>query len=81
MRVFQDLHKCSLVSMQAGALLDVDVNMLTAFPTARGLARYLQQATGSRSNNDVTVGQVGPVPFQQGALPILACPPVCLLLS
>ena len=79
--MFQDLHKCSLVSMQAAALLDVDVRMLTAFPTARGLARHLQQATGSRSNNDAAIGQVGPNPFQQGTLRTLACTPVCLLLS
>ena len=36
------------------ALLGVDVRLLTAFPTARGLARHMQQAAGAM------IGQVSP---------------------
>ena len=48
------------VSEQVAALLGVDVRMLTAFPTARGLARHVQQAAGRQHGASAAIGQVRP---------------------
>lgn len=43
---------------QVAALLGVDVRMLTAFPTARGLARHMQRAAGGHSGIAGLTGKV-----------------------
>ena len=40
----------TLLASQVAVWLGVDVRMLTAFPTARGLARHMQQAATNQGN-------------------------------
>ena len=57
----QCLPSCDAsASEQVAALLGVDVRMLTAFPTARGLARHVQQAAGRQHVASAATGQVRP---------------------
>ena len=58
--VMQTLRlKSVLAPKQVVALLGVDMRLLAAFPTARGLARHMQQAAGLASRPSTVPGQVG----------------------
>ena len=48
----------ALASEQVAAVLDVDVRLLIAFPTARGLARHMRQADRHARHSSAAPGQV-----------------------
>ena len=55
----QALLSAVLPASQVAVWLGVDVRMLTAFPTARGLTRHMQQAAINQQDGSANTGKVG----------------------